>query len=201
MSNIHNVYRAVTVVPYECIGSTRQKTCCLGQLQWVDKDFESRLKAHGCLQHVFDKMTAQPGQDTSRVEDFYSDEVIKLSTEFLEFGLMNRARFACEQKKELARSQEWITEATKSEVISLVNEELEYASMLLERFNSPKASELKMTVQAFLHGRLDEYVGSDISDNEEDESVGADDSLREENEDAMAVEGAHVIPDDSITRY
>jgi hypothetical protein len=185
MAKAINEYTASTLVEYECRDSVGGWSG-LVQLNHVDKEFEERLKKNKSLKHCYDKIMNAKVFVMDRDEN--EEEVMLLAKEFIEFGVMNRARFACEQKLELARCRHHFRDdSAKSQALAMVNSELEHSYVLLSKFDSPEICELKNTMQICLESDLDDYQESDSESLYE---MPAEDHPEEEE----ARDEVHVIP-------
>lgn len=182
-------YTAANLVNYE-ITRPSQTWCGLGQLNLIDKDFERRLKSNGLLRRCYKKiMTHDQENPPFDDDDPIHDDTLHLAKEFIEFGLMNRARLACEQKIELARHRHHLKhQSTKSQVVTEVDSELEYSHAVLSSFDSSEASQLKGTIQICLQSRLEDYQDSDTESVDDWMAAGHP-------EQGDADDGVHMIPD------
>mmetsp|Transcript_20434 Transcript_20434/g.42881 ORF Transcript_20434/g.42881 Transcript_20434/m.42881 type:complete len:172 (-) Transcript_20434:147-662(-) len=120
-------YGMSRVVVYETEAGRRQQNLSwLRGMNVLDQDFKRFLDQNEDLRQEFNKLMLGQG---SKVNNF--------AGMMFEFAFINRARFAIEQKIELAKCTANITsESIKSDALRKVNSELDYISGLLDRLGS-----------------------------------------------------------------
>jgi len=176
-------------------GDAPTNECCLGQLAYTDEKFAELLPTNGRLRRAFHSMTCHE----SGVKSNEVDEVDRAYMVFVEYALLNRARFACTQKWNFAENYRSVQEdeETTLAIVKCLDMELKYIESLLHRCNSEDAMKIKVKVEHWLsivpgQGDDDETEGNDDHSNISED--GSDNS-QDEGEDGgngMAV----LIPDD-----
>lgn len=120
-------YRLSRVVVYETVaGGRKQNLSWLRGMNVLDQDFKRFLDENEDLRQEYNKVMS--GQRC---------KVCSFAAMMFEFAFINRARFAIEQKIELAKCTALITsESVKSDALTKVNSELDYISGLLDSLGS-----------------------------------------------------------------
>ena len=129
-------------------GEAATNVCCLGLLAFSDEKFAHLLRTNDRLHRAFKKMTCKDGEE----QDGELDEVDRAYMVFVEYALLNRARFACAQKWNFQENYRWVQEdaETKQNVKKCLDMELEYIGSLLHRCNSYDATKMKAQVARWL---------------------------------------------------
>ena len=178
-------------------GDAPTNVCCLGQLAYSDEKFAELLQTNDRLRRAFNLMTCQ---DTD-VKSNELDEVDRAYMVFVEYALLNRARFACTQKGNFTENYHSVQEdeETTLAMVKCLDMELKYIESLLHRCNSEEAMKMKVKVAHWLsivpgqgQGDDDEMEGNDDHSNISEEEG---DNSQDEGEDG-GNEMAVLIPDD-----
>ena len=173
MSDAHCQYTEAVVISCN-FGEAPTNVCCLGLLAFSDEKFAQLLRTNNRLCRAFNLMTCK---DTD-VKDSELDEVDRACMVFVEYALLNRARFACAQKWNFKENYSSVQEdaETTENVRKCLDMELEYVEGLLHRCNSDDAMKMKAQVARW----LSVVPGPDDDDQEMDEN---DDNSKDNGED------------------
>jgi hypothetical protein len=159
---MQSIYQLSRVVVYESVdGGRKQKLGCLRGMNVLDQDFKRYLDQNEGLRQEYNKVMS--GQHCAM--DTYA-------VMLFEFAFINRARFAMEQKIELAKcSSSLASKIIKSDALAKVNAELDYVSGLLDSLGSTGVSILRTSVKQVRQYGLDDLA---YIDDEEEQDDGED---------------------------
>ena len=193
----------------ECnFGGAATNICCLGHYALTDDRFSKLMNGHHRLRHAFELMT---GKDTGS-GDNEPDEIAMI---FVEFALLNRARFACGQKFNFHRYYKYVEEdeETKLDIVDFLDKDLKYVEGLLAKCNTEQATKMKGQVSRWLatvpgqgnnHGEPvmgeKEFDDNDEDDDDDDDGGEDDDDddydMRSEEDSNGGEDPILILPDD-----